>query len=448
MLKTLIKLSVLGTLALPGFAFAAASLEERVAELEASQSLNIFQFSGFLGTRYDDVTAEQTYPAASAFKSHTQHLRLRSGLNVNAEVSKKISFYSTITASKYFNTWNTHASGAGTVPTYLIDPTLARGEQGTQLYLEKAYADYRFVENFAFSFGRLPTMDGPPSHLPLGKARMGTYPAIGYNAAFDGMALSYNLPMDNSSFAARVLYTPMSSYTTSAGKLGGQGNLGNVTIAGNKINSLSDFHSVMLEYSLGQTVVANKFNLLFLSYQTGEMALDGSQINAGAGAGSGLVNFKVGANVLVADLSQVMDSNFDFAVTHLQSKVENSGSITVTGLGTIFGFGATSAGEELTGASTLVSARYKWDDLFIGMEYLDGGKSVFNYDPSSDIVNGFYSTPGTGTHAYGLYKLTPELALRLGYMKQVYKSTPFTFGASSDTDREITTYYTDLRLDF
>lgn len=33
-------------------------------------------------------------------------------------------------------------------------------------------------------------------------------------------------------------------------------------------------------------------------------------------------------------------------------------------------------------------------------------------------------------------------------MKQDYKSTPFTFGASGDTDRTITTVYTNLRLDF
>lgn len=364
-------------------------------------------------------------------------------------MSKKISFYSTLTASKYFNTWAVQPSGVGTAPSYLTDPSDSRAELGPQIYLEKAYADYRFAEQFTFSFGRLPTMDGPPSHLPLGKARMGTYPSMGYNAPFDGIAFSYNLPIDaDQSFSARILYTPMSYYTSSTGKIGGAGNLGNVTIAGSKINSLSDFTSLMLEYNLANTSVANKISILAMAYQTGDLPIDGSLFNAGGGAGAGLVNFKVGGQVIVAELNQIMDSGFDLAVTYLNTKVENSGTITVPGLGSIYGFGASSEGESLTGNSTLVSARYKWSDLFIGAEYLAGGKNVFNYDPATEVVNGFYSTPGTGTHAYALYKLTPELGWRLGYMKQEYKNTPFSFGASSDTDREITTYYTDLRLDF
>jgi len=143
-----------------------------------------------------------------------------------------------------------------------------------------------------------------------------------------------------------------------------------------------------------------------------------------------------------------MDSGFDLGVTSLQSKVDNSGRATIPGLGSIYGFGASSEGESLSGNTTLVSARYKWNNTFIGGEYLMGGKNVFNYDPSTEVANGFYSTPGTGTHAYVLHKLAPELALRVGYMKQDYKSTPFTFGASGDTDRTITTVYTNLRLVF
>lgn len=425
------------------------SLEDRVAELEANQSLNIFKFSGFLNTRYDDVNAEQTTPASSAFESHTQHMRLRAGINANAEISKSLNFYSTLTASKYFNTWATQPSGVGTIPTYLNDALESRDENGSLLYLEKAYADYRFTDRFTFSFGRLPTMDGPPSHMPQGKARMGTYPSMGYNAPFDGLALSFNQPLDNQSISFRALYTPMSYYTTSAGKLGGAPEgLGNVTIAGSKINSMSDFYSLMFEYNLGQTVVANKFNFILMHYQTGQLSVDGSLFNAGGGAGSGLVDSRVGGQVAVAELSQIMDTNFDLAVTYLQTQVDNSGTITIPGLGSIYGLGASSEGETLKGNSTLISARYKWANLFIGAEYLIGGKNVFNYDPASETVNGFYSTPGKGMHAYGLYKLTPELGVRLGYMKQDYDSTPFTFGASGDTDREITTYYTDLRLDF
>ncbi|MFZ3230389.1 MAG: DUF3373 family protein [Pseudobdellovibrio sp.] len=427
----------------------ALSLEDRVAELEASQSLNMFTFGGFLGTRYDDVNVKQTTPAATAFEGHTQHWRLTGGINANANVSNKIKFYSTSAISKNFNSWNSQTAGAGTSATILSDPTDSRAEKGSQIYLEKIYADYKLTDSLVFSFGRLPTMDGPPSEMALGNARMGTYPSVGYNAPFDGFALSYNMPMEKQNLAFRVLYTPFTYYTTTVGKLAGNApeGLGNVTINGTKINSETAFGAAMVEYGIDGTAVANKINVMLFAYQTGNLPIDGSQLSVGAG-GSGLVEFKVGGQVLTTNFSGIAGSDFDLSLTYFQSKVDNSGDINVTGLGHIYGFGAVVQGDSLSGSTKLISARYKLGNTFIGAEYLDGGKSVFNYDPATEVINGFYSTTGTGSHAYVTHKLTPELALRLGYMKQDYKSTPFTFGASSDTDRTIATIYSSLRLDF
>lgn len=426
------------------------SLEERVAELEANQAINIFTFGGTLGVRYDGVTYKQSTPAgAGAFEASTEHWRLTSGLNANANVSNKIKFYSTLAASKNFNSWQTQSSGVGTAPSYLTDATDSRAERGSQVYLEKAYADYAFANNMTFSFGRLPTMDGPPSEMSLGTARMGTYPSVGYNAPFDGLALSYNLPMEKQNLAVRLLYTPMTYLTTGTGKLASASEgLGNVTISGSKTNSEVPFGAVMVEYGIDGTAVANKLNFLVFAYQTGNLSLDGSLFNAGGGAGTGLVDFKVGGQVFTASFTKVADTGLDLSLTYFQSKVENSGSLTVPGLGAIYGFGASAQGDTLTGSTKLYSARYKINNTFIGVEYLDGGKNVFNYDPATEVVNGFYSTTGTGTHVYVTQKLTPELGLRVGYMKQEYKTTPFTFGASVDTDRTIDTVYSSLRLDF
>ena len=425
------------------------TLEERVAELEASQSLNIFTFGGYLLTRYDGVNLKQSTPAATALEATTEHWRLDTGFNINANISNKIKFYSTVGMSKNFNAWNKQSSGVGSSPTFLPDATESRSEQGSQAYVEKAYADYTFMPNTTLSFGRLPTMDGPPSEMSLGTARMGTYPSVGYNAPFDGLALSYNLPMDKQNLAIRVLYTPMTYMTTGAGKIGGAPEgLGNVTINGTKINSEVPFGAAMVEYGIDGTSIANKINLLVFAYQTGDLPLDGSTFNVGAGAGTGMVNFKVGGQVITAGFTGVAGTDLDLSLTYFQSKVENSGTMTIPGLGPIYGFGATADGDTLTGSTKLYSARYKWNNTFIGVEYLDGGKNVFNYDPATEVVNGFYSTTGTGTHYYVTQKLTPELGFRVGYMHQDYKSTPFSFGASADTDRKIDTMYSSLRLDF
>jgi hypothetical protein len=412
------------------------SLEDRISELEANQVTDIFTFGGYLSTRYDDISLAQTWP--TSLEGHTQHWRLTSGLNVNANVSKN------------FNSWNNQSSGVGSSPTYLTDPADSRAERGSQIYLEKAYANYLFSPRATFSFGRLPTLDGPPTEMPLGNARMGTYPSIGFNAPFDGFALSYDQPLEKNNFTARALYTPFTYYTAGAGKLAPSAPdaLGNVTIANTKINSETPFGAIMLEYEINESSVANKINIIAQAYQTGNLAVDGSQYSVGNSVGVGLVEFKVGGQVLSLYLSGVGGSDLDINLTYLQSRVDNSGVITGLPTGSIYGFGASAQGEALIGTTKLLSVRYKLNNTFLGAEYLDGGKNVFNYDPSTEVINGFYSTTGMGLHYYVTQKLTPELSLRVGYMNQIYKSTPFTFGPSVDTDRKISTIYSSLRLDF
>ncbi len=426
------------------------TLEERVAELEANQTVNIFNFSGFLSTRFDHIDAKQTTPSTTAFEGHTQHWRLKSGFNINANISPKTKFYSTFAVSKKFNKWNSKTNGSGTAAIYLSELEESRGNNGSQVYLEKAYADYSISDSTVFSFGRLPTVDGPPSNLPMGKARMGTYPSMGYNATFDGMALSYKKPInEEQNLSLRLLYTPFTYYTNSQGKMFDPPNgLSNVVINNNRINSETRMFAEMLEYSIKNTFIAQEFSLIYFMYQTENLAIDGSDFNAGSGAGSGLINLKFSAEVLLAQLEKVAGSDLDLALTVLMSKVQNRGIVTVPGAGTIYGFGATYEEETLAGSSLLLSARYKMDNFYVGGEYLKGGKNVFNYSPAAEYLTSFYNTAGTGIHLYTLYKIAPELGLRFGYVEQKYDNTPFTFGPVASTDRKITTVYSELRLDF
>lgn len=426
------------------------TLEERVAELEANQTVNIFNFSGFLSTRYDDIDAKQTYPATTAFEGHTQHWRLKSVLNINANVSSRTKFYSTLAVSKKFNKWNSKSSGSGTAAIYLSELEESRSNNGSQVYLEKAYADYSISDNTVFSFGRLPTVDGPPSNLPMGKARMGTYPSMGYNATFDGMAFSYKKAInEDQNLSLRLLYTPFTYYTNSQGKMfDPPSGLSNIVINNEKVNSETRMFAEMLEYSIKNTPVAQDFSLILFMYQTEKLAIDGADFNAGSGAGSGLINLKFSAEVLLAQLEKVAGSDLDLALTILTSKVQNRGVVTVPGAGSIYGFGASYSEETLSGSSLLLSGRYKFNNLYVGAEYLQGGKNVFNYSPASEYLTGFYSTAGKGLHLYTLYKIAPELGLRLGYVDQQYENTPFTFGPVASTDRKITTVYSEIRLDF
>lgn len=421
-------------------------LENRISELEAQGSLNIFKFSGMLETRYDSIKAKQTDPTASAFDGSTQYLRHRMAINVDADVNKYVKFYSKLTMSKYNNVYLNQQVGAGTVPNTNRDLYAAKDERGPEIYVEKAYADAMISDTgLVFSFGRLPTSDGPSFHLQNGRARMGTYPGLLYNAELDGVALTYNKQInDDQKFAVRAVHTPFTRRTDATGK-SGNGIITNPTINGDAANTLIELGSVMAEYNVKNLSFADGITVIAQGWQTGKLPLNASDV----GAVTGAIEFKIGANALHIDFENLGKSGFDLGITAMSSKIENNGKIPTGATSAVYGYGATVENESSSGSSTLISARYTINKAnYLGAEYLNGGKTAFVYDSNNDALTNFYSTPGKGTHVYYIYKFTPELGLRLGYMDQKYEATPFGFGASSTTDRKITTYYSSLRLDF
>ena len=163
MFKKITKSAIAASLMIPAISFAQSpSLEERVAELEANSSLNIFSFSGMLMMRYDDILkAEQTTPngtANPAFDNKNMtFLRTKFQFNADANVSKNIKFYSRLTATKHANV----LSKSGTAPAGVAEDLGENNSyRSSAVYLEKAYADLTIPDsNFTLSLGRLPTVD-------------------------------------------------------------------------------------------------------------------------------------------------------------------------------------------------------------------------------------------------------------------------------------------------
>ncbi len=440
-------------------------LEDRIGELEANQSLNIFKFGGLLETRYDNIKALQTDPTSSAIDSKVDYLRLRASFDMSADVSKNIKVYSRYTMTKFSNIYYTQSVGTGSAPVTSADLSAAKEENGAQVYVEKFYADATVPDTgVVFSFGRLPISDGPPFHFPNGRPRTGTYPGLLYNGQLDGVALTYNKPVADGTFSVRGVHTPMTVLTSSAGKLtGAKGVISNPTDnAGNSSRTLRDLDTLMLEFNSNKVSFADNISIILQAFSV-SLTMAGSQLSvpyqSTSLTGSGDVDFKIEAQALYFGIENIAHIGLDFSATHLMSTVTNDGCITFGGApctdayisasSAIAGFGATTRGEKMKGSSTLLTARYRIiSPTYFGVEYLMGGKNVYVFDQNSDNIVAFYDTPGTGTHAYILHKFTNDLGLRLGYMQQDYKSTVFGFGPSKDTDRKVTTYYANLRLDF
>ena len=148
----------------------ANDLEDRVDELEMKSLLQSVQLGGELIVRHDSVT--KNIQRNNEYKEYTYSLdRLRFRLNLSADLSDRVTFYGRFVASKAQNE-------IFPVDDQNDDPINrdqnGRAFRGADLYLERAYLNYKIMDGLVFSAGRLPIIEGGPYHLGYGEAPMGS----------------------------------------------------------------------------------------------------------------------------------------------------------------------------------------------------------------------------------------------------------------------------------
>lgn len=463
-------------LALGLAANAQKSLEDRVSELEAQQSLNIFNFSGYLESYYDNIKAKQSATTStSALDDKTDYLRLRAGININATVSEKTKFYSKIVASKFMNKMTTQGTYDNS-----FTPDLSEGrrfEEGSSMFLEKAYADVSLSEGLVFSFGRLSTVEGPHTQMAYNKDRMGTYPYLAYNSILDGFAFTYNHKGSESTASGRLIYTPLQTYNR--GSLTTPPYLAQTTVDGAKVPNLTDILAYMAEYQTSAGPIAKNLNIIFMGYVTqtrvGVNSLSSSAktaleagIKQGCVAGlptgypastcdaitsSGSINAGISANNLTVELADIAGIGVDLGASYIQTEIANKGAINYTlggqNIYSIYGLGAAASEEKTKGATSVVNLKYNINsNNAIGYETLNGGKGVFIYAVGALDLTGYYTMSGTAEKFYYSTKLLNELSLNLSYAKQKYKYAAPSFGAIAESDKTVDNYTAMLRLEF
>jgi hypothetical protein len=362
----------------------AAQIQEirtQVNELRAQQSLNIFNFSGDLTTRFDDlsvsnktdtslsttqigtttgliavgsspfnstiktgsVTVANTNLAGAfasaygalgpnpAYNEINNYYRLKSNLNVGSSISNTVKFYSRLTVSKFFNIYQQQGTSTG-VSSSISTPNNYLSDQ---IWLTRAYADWAMTPSIIFSIGRLPTTDGPPANFPDGRSRMGTYPSVSYNNFIDGLALTYKgdswMPQDQK-IAFRFAYTPVSNLNLGGAATGqgyyrapwigsGQGGLGAQS------STSMDAYAAQIDYDSGNTSWTENTNIILQYFQTGPFRTNNTAPTSGTNNGDP-TDLGLSINMATAEVEfdGLFHTGLDLSVSYNYSNVYTSGT--------------------------------------------------------------------------------------------------------------------------
>lgn len=366
----------------------AMTLEDRVGELEASQSLNIWNFSGMLSTRYDNIGFKQDaaytppiYSAATAvapsipstatsstampatlaatvsstpgylarglynsalgqpiMDSKGNYVRMQFQFNADANVSKNVKFYSRMTMTKHMNRWATQGQSSP----LLMDVYSADGygytNQGPVMMVEKAYADLTVPNTgVVVSFGRIPTTDGPPAQNWDGRARMGTYPMLSYNVPLDGFALTYKLDQYLPSahkLAVRAIYTPFGSMNIGS-PIKANELFDRPTSNGSPMDNQNSIIAGQLDYNLADSFLAKNTNLILQYLKTGPLGFNYGidarfpALNQSGVAMANPTDLEIDFSWTTAslDLQKLFGTDFDLSLSYMMSKLNSRGTM-------------------------------------------------------------------------------------------------------------------------
>ena len=448
-------LSIVCALSIGAFA-QAQSLEQRVEALEMNSLLNSMKFSGTLWTQFDSIENKDN---DANTESTLDLYRMKFNLDVAAEMNKKFQFYGRIAASKLLNETNSKQEGTFDND-FEADLSGSTQYAGSQLYLERAYANIGLTDSLTFSFGRLPTIDGAPTHFYNDMPRQGTYPKMAYSAILDGFALTYNHSIsDTQKLALRALYTPFSSaYRSGTASFNQPERVDSDT----EIKSVTNTYTFMADYNQTNISWTNAFNAIVQYVNVHDLEIDDSLIAASTYAPSTLHLDYTYVNLYLEALN-LMNSNLDIAISHTMTTLDNTkGAIDLSAAATLpagsimrgLYCDGTACGE-VDGQATLLALKYKINSAMLnnpslGLEYLMSDEGYFFSDYSNEDILNFYGTVGKGMHVYYTQPINTYAKASIGMMKQEveYGNDFGILGKRAEVDVENTTLYARIRADF
>jgi hypothetical protein len=436
----LVLLSAAGNAALA----ADADLAKRVEALEMASYTNTVSLSGFLETRFEEGTLKPQTGDKVTRSINT----MIGGIDFKANPSDRVSIFGRFV---YSTAYNANQSAPDTESSTWSD---GRAYTDSKAYFERFFANIKLIDNLQFTFGRLPTVDGPPYHFLDSLSRQGSYPKWIYPAAVDGYALTYSYPFSQGhSLAARAIHSPMTFLTYDSGITADfkfkKPNTTGVDTSGTPVTApyrdKVDIKSVMLDYNNATTSFTKDLNVIV---QT--LAFDGFQLGP-------LLTASYSHQLVYAEMNQIMSTGLNLWLAYSMTEIKSDGyiGVPVPAAGIVVPLSTMANGPDgsAKGKGTALGVNYTlpieaMNNPGIGAEYINNDEKYVLFELTQRQMFNIYGIHGKATHLYWSQPLAAGVKLRVGTMLLNPTHNWGYVGAPVETKNEYSSVYANLRLDF
>jgi hypothetical protein len=322
--------------------------------------------------------------------------------------------------------------GDSTIRNNNFDSMQGRRPDSSAIYAERAYLDWILNPEASvpiiLTLGRQPASDGPSYQIKENTTRKGTYDALSFDGAADGLVLTANLNKISEGTSVRVAYgTPnvldneqySSQQMSYTGK--DKSSFKNTKVTGIFVDQ--EFRSLPFE-NLTQAYYVSATNL-----NANPQLLDINSSSLGSSS------FMQSQDINIGDLdlsgimfeAQKVGGVVDLFAHYARSSAKSNGK--VANLGAMGNHGLLTSqipdgsidNSVKTGNAIWVGARFHINqDWKIGAEYNKGSENWFNFTSGSNDPLNKLATRGTATEIYANYSINKNANIRAGVVNIDY----------------------------
>ena len=392
-------------------------IDERLETIETRSYIDKISFG--LGMRVEMNNYSNTYANGTSYDAK-DIWRTKLNINMKSKIANNLKFSGRL--SMYKN-W-----GDSTTRMVNNDSMQGRRPDSSAIYAERAYLDWTMNPSsdipVIMTLGRQASSDGPSYQFKEDTTRKGTYDALAFDGAADGIVFTANLDKVSKGTAVRLAYgTP--NVLDNMGKTSNRNNY-----AGYDDSSFEN--TKVTGFFLDQTFSSLPFENLSQIYTVSAKDLNGDPgLSDANSTGSAINNDKNVGDLTITGVmfeASKINGNIDLFAHYAKSKAKPNGK-TITmpaNLGGTMGLLTIKTGDTTTktGHAIWLGARYTINNTWkIGAEYNKGSQNWFSFTSGSNDPLNKLATRGKAVEVYTSYAVNKNANIRVGLVNINYDYT-------------------------